>query len=88
MEDARNELEQELEKAQTEYITARQKAPVLFQGDGSSNVYIEKDKGPLRLCCKHLIRPATYSWVYVERWDISYLCIDAVHFACAFAECD
>ena len=47
----------------------------------SSNVYIEKDKGPLRLCCKHLIRPATYSWVYVERWDISYLCIDAVHCA-------
>lgn len=42
VEDARNELEQELEKAQTEYITARQKAPVLFQGDGSSNVYIEQ----------------------------------------------
>lgn len=40
--DARDKLEDELEKIQQEYITARQNAPILFQGDGSSNVYVEQ----------------------------------------------
>jgi succinoglycan biosynthesis transport protein ExoP len=40
--DARNSLEKELENVQQEYITARQNAPVLFQGDGSSNLYLEQ----------------------------------------------
>ena len=39
---ARDNLEKELEKVQEEYILARQSAPVLFQGDGSSNVYLEQ----------------------------------------------
>lgn len=39
---ARDSLEKELEKVQQEYILARQSAPVLFQGDGSSNVYLEQ----------------------------------------------
>ena len=42
VEDARNNLEAELDKVQQEYIAARQKAPVLFQGEGSSNVYLEQ----------------------------------------------
>lgn len=42
VEEGRNKLEQELEKVQQEYITSRQNAPVLFQGDGSSNVYLEQ----------------------------------------------
>ncbi|MBL8811930.1 MAG: polysaccharide biosynthesis tyrosine autokinase [Planctomycetaceae bacterium] len=40
--DARNSLEEELDSIQDEYIKARQNAPVLFQGDGSSNVYLEQ----------------------------------------------
>ena len=40
--DARDNLESELEKVQQEYITARQNAPVLFQGEDSSNVYLEQ----------------------------------------------
>ncbi len=40
--EARNSLEEELEKVQQEYILSRQTAPVLFQGDGSSNVYVEQ----------------------------------------------
>lgn len=40
--DARNGLEEELDSIQDDYIKVRQNAPVLFQGDGSSNVYIEQ----------------------------------------------
>ncbi len=40
--EARDNLEKELEQQQQEYITARQNAPVLFQGDGSSNVYLDQ----------------------------------------------
>ena len=42
VEDARDNLEAELEQAQADYIQLRQDAPVLFQGDGSSNVYLEQ----------------------------------------------
>ncbi len=42
VEDARNNLELELDSIQQEYISARQTAPVLFQGTGSSNVYLEQ----------------------------------------------
>ena len=40
--EARNNLEEELETIQEEYITVLQTAPVLFQGDGSSNVFVEQ----------------------------------------------
>lgn len=40
--EARNNLEEELETIQQEYITVLQTAPVLFQGDGSSNVFVEQ----------------------------------------------
>ncbi len=40
IEEARTKLEAELEKTQQEYISARQKAPVLFQGEGSANIYV------------------------------------------------
>lgn len=40
--EARNKLEVELETLQQEYIQSRQSAPVLFQGDGSSNVYLDQ----------------------------------------------
>lgn len=41
VEDAQSNLEAALEDAQYEYVAARQKAPVLFQGEGSGNVFIE-----------------------------------------------
>lgn len=40
--DSRNALEEQLVAAQQEQLTTRQTAPVLFQGDGSSNVYVEQ----------------------------------------------
>lgn len=42
--DARNSLEEELENIQRDYIEVRQSAPVIFQGEGSSNVYLEQFK--------------------------------------------
>lgn len=42
IEESRLKLEKDLEVVQNDYIEARQKAPVLFQGDGSSNVYLEQ----------------------------------------------
>lgn len=42
VQDARDNLEKELEKLQQEYISERQRAPVLFQGNGSGNVYVEQ----------------------------------------------
>jgi len=42
VEDAQNNLETALEDAQNDYVSARQKAPVLFQGAGSGNVFLEK----------------------------------------------
>ncbi len=44
VEDAQNNLEAALEDAQREYVDARQKAPVLFQGEGSGNVFLEQYK--------------------------------------------
>ncbi|MEJ7591889.1 MAG: polysaccharide biosynthesis tyrosine autokinase [Planctomycetaceae bacterium] len=44
VEDAQNNLETALEDAQTEYVEARQKAPVLFQGEGSGSVFLEQYK--------------------------------------------
>ena len=40
VEEARIKLETELEKTQQEYIKARESAPVLFQGEGTSNIYV------------------------------------------------
>jgi succinoglycan biosynthesis transport protein ExoP len=42
VEDAQNNLETALEDAQNEYVNARNKAPVLFQGAGSGNVFLEQ----------------------------------------------
>lgn len=44
VEDAQSNLEAALEDAQYEYVAARQKAPVLFQGAGSGNVFLEQYK--------------------------------------------
>ena len=44
VEDAQSNLETALEDAQDEYVEARQKAPVLFQGAGSGNVFLEQYK--------------------------------------------
>ena len=44
VEDAQSNLEAALEDAQYEYVAARQKAPVLFQGEGSGNVFLEQYK--------------------------------------------
>ena len=44
VEDAQSNLESALEDAQYEYVAARQKAPVLFQGEGSGNVFLEQYK--------------------------------------------
>jgi succinoglycan biosynthesis transport protein ExoP len=44
VEDAQSNLESALEDAQHEYVSARQKAPVLFQGEGSGNVFLEQYK--------------------------------------------
>ena len=44
VEDAQSNLETALEDAQNEYVDARQKAPVLFQGAGSGNVFLEQYK--------------------------------------------
>ncbi|MEZ6062256.1 MAG: polysaccharide biosynthesis tyrosine autokinase [Planctomycetaceae bacterium] len=40
--EAQDELESELTDAQNKYVSARQKAPVLFQGEGSSNIYVDQ----------------------------------------------
>lgn len=42
VEEAQSNLEGALEDAQYEYVEARQKAPVLFQGTGSGNVFLEQ----------------------------------------------
>jgi len=39
---AKDEVESELRTAEQEYLTARKAAPMLFQGEGSSNVYQDK----------------------------------------------
>lgn len=39
---AKDEVETELRQAEQEYLTARKAAPMLFQGEGSSNVYQDK----------------------------------------------
>ena len=44
VEDAQSNLETALEDAQAEYVEERQKAPVLFQGAGSGNVFLEQYK--------------------------------------------
>lgn len=41
---AQQEIQTELQAAQQEYIASRKKAPVLFTGDGSSNVFVEQFK--------------------------------------------
>ncbi|WP_437203731.1 polysaccharide biosynthesis tyrosine autokinase [Planctomicrobium sp. SH664] len=40
--EARSQVERDLKEAETKYIEARRNAPVIFQGDGSSNVFLEK----------------------------------------------
>ncbi len=40
--EAQDDLESELAVAQEKYVNARQKAPVLFQGEGSSNVFVDQ----------------------------------------------
>ena len=42
--DAQQKIQAELQAAQEEYIASRKAAPVLFTGDGSSNVYVEQFK--------------------------------------------
>lgn len=44
VEEAQSNLESALDDAQHEYVAARQKAPVLFQGEGSGNVFLEQYK--------------------------------------------
>jgi succinoglycan biosynthesis transport protein ExoP len=44
VEEAQSNLESALDDAQYEYVAARQKAPVLFQGEGSGNVFLEQYK--------------------------------------------
>jgi polysaccharide biosynthesis transport protein len=39
---AKDEVEKELRAAEAEYLKARKEAPLLFQGEGTSNVYIDK----------------------------------------------
>ncbi len=39
---AKDEVEGELRQAEAEYVAARKAAPLLFQGEGSSNVYQDK----------------------------------------------
>ncbi|KAA1259263.1 Tyrosine-protein kinase YwqD [Rubripirellula obstinata] len=39
---AKNEVETELVAAEQEYLTARQNAPLFFQGEGSSNIYQDR----------------------------------------------
>ncbi|HBJ36775.1 MAG TPA: chain-length determining protein [Planctomycetaceae bacterium] len=39
---AKDEVESELRNAEQDYLTARKAAPMLFQGEGSSNVYQDK----------------------------------------------
>lgn len=41
VEEARDSLEKELSEVQQEFITARQNAPVLYQGENSGNMYVE-----------------------------------------------
>ena len=40
--EAKDQVESDLRKAEQEYLTARKAAPLLFQGVGSSNVYQDK----------------------------------------------
>lgn len=40
--DAQSNLEKDLTEAQQKYVNVREKAPVLFQGEGSGNVYVEQ----------------------------------------------
>lgn len=42
--DAQGKIQTELQAAQHEYIASRKQAPVLFTGDGSSNVFVEQFK--------------------------------------------
>ena len=42
VQEAKNEVETELIAAEQEYLTARQEAPLFFQGEGSSNVYQDR----------------------------------------------
>ena len=42
--EAQTSLETALEAAQNDYVEARQKAPVLFNGEGSGNVFLEQYK--------------------------------------------
>ena len=42
--EAQQKIEKELQQAQQEYVASRKNAPVLFTGDGSSNVYVEQYK--------------------------------------------
>lgn len=44
VEEAQNNLETARSDAQDEYVKARQNAPVLFQGEGSGNVFLEQYK--------------------------------------------
>lgn len=40
--DAQNQIQAELQESQTAYIDLRKNAPVLFTGEGSSNVYVDQ----------------------------------------------
>jgi len=40
--EAQNKVELELKKAEEEYVAARRSAPILYSGDGTSNVYLDR----------------------------------------------
>jgi succinoglycan biosynthesis transport protein ExoP len=42
IQEARNKVEGELKQAEADYVTARRNAPIIYSGDGSSNVYMDK----------------------------------------------
>lgn len=42
IQEARSKVEAELKQAEVDYVTARRNAPIIYSGDGSSNVYMDK----------------------------------------------